>query len=93
MGRERGFTVARIRGKKRKANFRVKKGRVKLCVCVCCHSNLSMNSLARVFPNRARPPTDRKKDGVTERRERGGASRCRNVSKTKKAETNIGPVS
>ena len=60
-----------------------------MCVCVCSHSNLSMNSPAGVFPNRARPPTDRMKDGVTERRDRKreeGGSRCRNVSKTKKAE-------
>lgn len=41
-----------------------------MCVCVCSHSDLSMNSPAGVFPNRARPPTDRMKDGVTERRDR-----------------------
>lgn len=28
-------------------------------MCVCCPSNLSMNSPAGVFPNRARPASDR----------------------------------
>lgn len=28
-------------------------------MCVCCPSNLSMNSPAGVFPNRARPTSDR----------------------------------
>lgn len=58
--------------RKRRQNCTVKRGRVRLCVCVCVcsHSDLSMNSPAGVFPNRARPPTDRMKDGVTERRDR-----------------------
>lgn len=63
-----------MNGKKgKKANCTVKKGREGY-VCVCCPSNLSMNSLAGIFPNRARSPTDRMKDGVTEQRERERAN-------------------
>lgn len=61
-------------------------------MCVCCPSNLSMNSPAGVFPNRARPASDRneRQSDRAERKWGRGGKKSRNICKTKKVLGNQG---